>query len=47
MTVSAAVKALRSCEGLTFLVCGEHRHLTKDILINYDKVMTSSLAILL
>lgn len=47
MTVSAAVKALTSFENLTYLVCGERHRLTKDILINYDKVMTSSLATLL
>lgn len=43
----AAVKALTSCETLTYLVCGEGRRLSKDILINYDEIMTSSLATLL
>lgn len=46
MTASAAVKAHTSCESLTYPVCGERRRLTKDILINYDEVMTSSLATL-
>lgn len=43
----AAVKALTRCKSLTYLVCEERRRLTKDILINYDEVMTSSLATLL